>query len=139
MAVATTAIGSVLGVLFFAVLLTMVYALGPAFGQVSLEDKASLQATADAFSMFGALVHGFAHAFVWGLGLAAASIAMRRSAAFPRWAGWLGLVAAVPMALGAFEFMLDVSELAELVGTLFFVAWLTVIGVSLMRRKPMPG
>jgi hypothetical protein len=80
---------------------------------------------------------GQAFTVVW---MALVSVAILKSSLFRPWMGWFGLVAAVVYALAQGELVATVVPgfpevgLAGLVGSLLWLGWMVVLGVSLLRR-----
>jgi Domain of unknown function (DUF4386) len=82
---------------------------------------------------------GYAFTCLW---MALVSLALLRTAAFPRWLGWLGLLAAAIYSLGHGELFATVlpgvSYWAEagLVGSVLWLVWMAALGITLLRGAP---
>ena len=105
--------------------------------------QASAVVTFDAIHQYGGVVlgehMGQAFTIAWMILVAAM---MLRSELFPRWLGWMGLVAAAIYSLGQLELIETVIEdfpyvgPAALIGSLLWLAWMLIMGIRLITATP---
>lgn len=110
--------------------------------QASEATRAAAVLVFQALHQYGGVVLGEhigqAFTIVW---MVLVSLAMRRSPGFMPWMGWLGLGAAVVYALAQTELVatvvpdFPVVPDAGLYGSLLWLVWMVVVGVSLLTRR----
>jgi hypothetical protein len=130
------AAGMVLVTISHATPIAIAVELAPAYLDASGAEQASLAVIADTLAQFCLLLNYFGDILIWGVTTPLFAIAVLRTAAAPRWIGWVGLVAA--FFAGWLGLLSPVSSLVEGISTIGFIAFFLFtasLGVALLRRS----
>lgn len=116
--------------------IAVAYEFVPGYIAADEATKASLAASFDTFASLSLVLNHTGNALGWGVAVPLYAIAILKTAAVPRWIGWLGLVvAAVAGWLGLLSPASSVIEGITTLGFIAFFIFMLSMGISLLLRQ----
>ena len=116
--------------------IALAYEFVPGYIAADEATKASLAASFDTFASLSLVLNYTGNALGWGVAVPLYAIAILKTAAVPRWIGWLGLfVAAVAGWLGLLSPASSVIEGITTLGFIAFFVFMLSMGIALLLRQ----
>jgi hypothetical protein len=114
----------------------MAYELAPGYADATGATQDALAVTMDTFASASLLTNYVGNALGWGVAVPLYAVAILRTAALPRWIGWLGLVVAVFGGwLGLLGPASDIVEGVSSIGFIGFFVFMASAGIAILRRR----
>lgn len=116
--------------------IALAYEFVPGYIAADEAAKASMAASFDTFASLSLVLNYTGNALGWGVAVPLYAIAVLKTAAVPRWIGWLGLVvAAVAGWLGLLSPASSVIEGITTLGFIAFFIFMLSMGIALLLRQ----
>lgn len=116
--------------------IALAYEFVPGYIAADEATKASMAASFDTFASLSLVLNYTGNALGWGVAVPLYAIAILKTAAVPRWIGWLGLVvAAVAGWLGLLSPASSVIEGITTLGFIAFFIFMLSMGIALLLRQ----